>query len=285
MSGFSETTAVTALGDGRYACNFSAAWSTLAGINGGILMATLVRAIEAEVGEGRGLRSLQCQFMRPPKAGDAEITIEVMRSGARATNLRLRIEQGGKTMLEGLAACFTPGLRELATWSRNAPAVEVPGDDPPVFTDPRRPSTADHVIYTPRIGPPPFSGTLPGPGEPARTGGWLELRDPQPVDVALLAFFSDAWWPAALGPLDIVAFNPTIDITFDVRTTLPPGGLPHQPLLLEALTRASLEGLCDEDAWVYAADGTLLAHSRQLAITMTPDDRPMVTHEDHSALE
>jgi Thioesterase-like superfamily len=147
------------------------------------------------------------------------------------------------------------------------------------------PSIAERVTYTPRIGPAPLSGTPLAPGEPARTGGWLELKDPHPIDVAVLAFFVDAWWPAALGPIDVMAFNPTIDLTFNVRTALPPGGLAPQPLLLDVVTQASLEGLCDEDVRLFTADGVLLAQARQLAITLTPDDRPMVTKTDQAALQ
>ncbi len=285
MSAFATATAATPLGHGRYGCSLDAGWSALAGINGGILMAILVRAIETETGPDRSLRSLQCQFMRPPKAGDAEVVIETIRSGARATNLRVRLEQGGKVMLEALAVSFSSGLRELARWSPPAPQVAPPEADLPVFSDPRLPSVAERVTYTPRIGPAPISGTPLEPGEPARTGGWLELKDPQPIDLPLLAFYADAWWPAALGPLTEMAFNPTIDMTLDIRTALPAAGLPHQPILLDSRTQASLEGLCDEDVCLFTADGVLLAQSRQLAITLTPADRPMVTRTDHSALQ
>ena len=284
MSEFAAATAVTPLGGGRYGCVLDAGWSALAGINGGILMAIIVRAIEAEVGAERGLRSLQCQFMRPPKAAPAEIVIETLRSGARATNLRVRLEQNGRVMLEALATCFAGGLREIARWSPPMPEVAPPGASALELGDPRMPSIADRVGYTPLIGPAPMSGTPLEPGEPARTGGWLELKDPHPIDVAVLAFFVDAWWPAALGPIDVMAFNPTIDLSFHVRTALPPEGLPPQPLLLDVVTQASLEGLCDEDTRLFTADGVLLAQSRQLAITLTPDDRPPVTKDDHSAI-
>ncbi|MBO9532882.1 MAG: thioesterase family protein [Solirubrobacteraceae bacterium] len=285
-SDFAAATAVTALGDGRYGCFLDARWSALAGINGGILNAILIRAAEAEVGEGRSLRSLHVQFMRPPKATDAEVHVEVLRSGGRATNLRLSLHQGGRLILEALATCMTGGLRELARWSPTPPSVPSATDtQSPTMEDPRMPAIADRLTYGPRIGPPPLSGTPLEPGAPARTGGWLQLHGDQRIDAATLAFFADAWWPAALGPIDVLAFNPTVDLTFHLRTSLPPGGLDPQPILLDVRTEASLEGLVDEDARLYTADGTLLATSRQLAITLTPDDRPPVTRDNHALID
>ncbi len=90
---------------------------------------------------------------------------------------------------------------------------------------------------------------------------------------------------AALGPIETLAFNPTIDLTFHLRAALPPEGLDPQPILLDVRTATSMEGLVEEDALLYAADGTLLAQSRQLAITLTPEDRPPVTKHDHELID
>jgi acyl-CoA thioesterase len=284
-SAFARTTAVTPLGDGRYGCDLDAGWAAIAGINGGILVAIVARAIEAEVDSERQLRSLHVQFQRPPKARPAQVTVEQIRTGARATNVRVRMEQDGKTIVEALGTCFTGGLHDVATWTPPLPAVPAAADGTDASSDPRMPSLADHVDYRAVIGPPPFSGTPLEPGEPARTGGWVRLKDPHRIDIPALAFFVDSWWPAALGPIDTVAFNPTIDLTLHIRTALPADGLDPQPVLVEALTQANLEGLCDEDVRVFSADGTLLAQARQLAITLSPDDRPMVTRADHTAID
>lgn len=283
---FALATAVTPLGDGRYGCHLDARWSALAGINGGVLLAILVRAVTAEVGEERGLRTLQVQFLRPPKATDAEVRVEVLRAGARATNARVQLLQGDRLILEGLATCMAGGLRELARWQPRPPQV-APADDArsPVMDDPRMPAIADRLTYIPRIGPPPLSGTPLAAGAPARTGGYLQLKGEQRVDAAALALFCDAWWPAALGPIDTMAFNPTIDLTFHLRASLPPEGLDPQPILLDVRTNASMEGLVEEDALLYAADGTLLAQSRQLAITLTPEDRPPVTRDNQQLID
>jgi acyl-coenzyme A thioesterase PaaI-like protein len=283
LTEFGRATAVTPLGEGRYGCTLDPDWSTVVGVNGGVLTAILIHAIEAEIGTDRQIRSLTTHFMRPPKPGEATITLEILRTGRRATNLRARLEQDGKLMLESIAVCFTGGLRELITWSPPMPVVDPPERDLPEIEDPRKPPIADRVRFHPRIGPPPLSGTPLEPGEPARTGGWLEFTDAQRVTPAVLGFMVDAWWPAAIGPIQDLSFNPTIDLTFHQRTALPPEGLPAQPLLLDITTIASLEGLVDEDVRLFSADGALLAQARQLAITLTPEDRPLITTAEPKA--
>ena len=58
---------------------------------------------------------------------------------------------------------------------------------------------------------------------------------------------------------------PTIDITIHFRSAL--GPRPAGELVLaRSRTRLVHEGFFEEDAEVWAADGTLLAHSRQLAL-------------------
>ncbi|MBJ7470149.1 MAG: thioesterase family protein [Solirubrobacteraceae bacterium] len=274
QTAFQRTTAVTALGGGRYACAFDHGWSTAAGINGGILMATMVRALQAEIAADRHPRSLQVQFMRPPAAGPAEIQIELIRQGARATNARVRVTQGDKLMVEGLATSFSNDLDVIAEWAPHPPQVPEPGEMPPRLVDPRMPPVGDHLAYRPAIGPFPFTGEALVPGEPARTGGWLELRESSPVDLALVAFYIDAWWPAALGPITEMSMNPTVELSLHFRTALPPEGLPHQPLLLDVRTDASLQGLADEHARLFTADGTLLADAVQLAITRRAPQQP-----------
>ncbi len=98
---------------------------------------------------------------------------------------------------------MTGGLRELARWSPPAPEIAPPDAPVPggVIDDPRMPAIAERLRTTPRIGPAPLSPHPAGGGRArARTGGWLQFKGDQPVDAAALAFFCDAWWPAAHRP-------------------------------------------------------------------------------------
>jgi hypothetical protein len=86
------------------------------------------------------------------------------------------------------------------------------------------------------------------------------------LDTALVALFTDAWWPPALEPLSEPAGAPTIDLTIHFRADLPRDGLADQPVLGRYVSNAAAGGMVEEDGVIWAADGTVLAQSRQLAL-------------------
>ena len=113
----------------------------------------------------------------------------------------------------------------------------------------------------PALGSRPFTGA-----DEALTGGWMRLAEPRPLDAVAVAFYADAWWPAALPRLEAPALAPTIDLTVHFRTTLPPSSEPHDFLLGAFRSRAAREGFFEEDGELWSRDGVLIAQSRQLAL-------------------
>ena len=101
-------------------------------------------------------------------------------------------------------------------------------------------------------------------------GGWLGLAEPRPIDALSLAFFSDALIPAPFMRLREPAAVPTIDLTVHFRARMPREPAPDPRELCLARTQTDLvhDGFFEEDGVIWAADGTLLAQSRQLAIVM-----------------
>jgi acyl-CoA thioesterase len=267
---FDRAIAVQALGGGRYGAVVDPGWGAPMGPNGGYLAAIAVRALEAELdpaGERR-LRSLTCHFLRRPAEAGIELRVEAVRSGRRLTFGRLSGFQEGREVLTALAAFAVPGLPEVAAWAPAMPDAGPPpaADDDWAAWDDRMPALMQRVRIAPRIGGALFSGRELVPGEAPGTGGWIELAEPRGVDSALVALCTDVWWPPALEPLTDPAGAPTVDLTIHFRADLPPKGLPDQPLLGRFCTSAAAGGFIEEDGVVFAADGTLLAHSRQLAL-------------------
>jgi acyl-CoA thioesterase len=287
---FELATAVEPLAGGRFRASVDATWSAPIGPNGGYIAAILVRAIVGHVdpaGERR-LRSLTLHYLRPPQHGEIEIEVETVRSGRRFSTGRVRAFQGGKEIVAGLAALGAPGLPEAGHWAPLAPAVAPPPSRSAAEAPPReyRPESglwmdpsaspaeiAKHVLMAPCAGAIPFSGQQLAPGEAAEAGGWVALREPQPIDVAVVALAADIWWPPSFGPLTGPALAPTIDLTVHIRADIPPAGLPDQAILGFFRTRANVAGLIDEDGQMFLADGTLLAQSRQLAL-LAPIESP-----------
>ena len=100
----------------------------------------------------------------------------------------------------------------------------------------------------------------------AVTGGWMAPREPRPVDAALVVALADAWVPAPFVMTDGQPFAaPTIDLTVHIRAALP---RPPEPVLGEFRSRLARDGFFEEDGRLWAPDGTLIAHSRQLALAL-----------------
>jgi hypothetical protein len=128
------------------------------------------------------------------------------------------------------------------------------------------PKLMQRVRLAPRIGTGIFSGRELEPGEAPVAGGWIELAQPRGLDTALVALYTDVWWPPSLEPLSDPAGAPTIDLTIHFRADLPRGGIAGQPVLGSWISNAATGGMVEEDGAVWTADGTLLAQSRQLAL-------------------
>ena len=88
------------------------------------------------------------------------------------------------------------------------------------------------MLLSPRFGGMLFSGTPADPQRGTENGGWIMTREPRAIDAAWLCFMVDALWPSVLQPLSSPAIAPTLDLTTHFRVSLPPEGLPDQPLLV-----------------------------------------------------
>ena len=281
---FDDATAVTALGEGRFSADVDLGWAAPTAANGGYLAAIVVRAIaaHADPAGARRLRSLTLHYLRPAGAGPLELTVETIRDGRRIANVRVDATQGDKPVLTALAALAVPGLPAAGTWMPDPPRVApAPPREAPrleghlwrrdddahwlqVFEG--APAISHRVQLAPRFGGIPFSGRAPAAGEPAQAGGWITLPQPHAVDAAYVALCSDVWWPPGFEPLDRPAVAPTIDLTIHFRADIPPAGLPDQAVLGWYRSSTARDGLVEEDGLLFLGDGTLLAHSRQLAL-------------------
>ncbi len=103
-------------------------------------------------------------------------------------------------------------------------------------------------------------------------GAWLGLAEARPIDALALAFFSDALIPAPFMRTAAPSPAPTIDLTIHFRIPLPRVPEPDPQELCFVRIKAGVihEGFFEEDGVIWAADGTVLAQSRQLAILMAP---------------
>jgi acyl-CoA thioesterase len=248
-------------------------WRAGRGPHGGYLAAMLLRALVESVADAeRAPRSLTIHYARAPEPGPVQITTTIERPGRSLSTLSARMHQGEKLIALALAAFSVPwGGPEISD-------VRMPAVEPP---DPSRegvkliehggPEFARQIVLQPRMPGIPLSG-----GEqPMEILTWIGLIDPRPLDALSLAFYSDALIPAPYMRLAEAVAVPTVDLTVHFHTHDAQRHEPDPRALCLARTSTELvhEGFFVEDGMIWAADGTLLARSRQLAIVIPFSDR------------
>lgn len=240
-------------------------WWVARGPNGGYVAAVMLRAMEA-VAAGRTPRSLTVQYARAPREGEAEVEVRTVRAGKSVTFLSATMEQDGETMLSALGVFGGEREGRLNFAGRAARIPDADGSGEMVRLEPDTPGVPAVIAnfeMALAIGEQPFSRS----GGEARTGGWIRPAEPRLVDAALATAILDVWFPAPFVKLDRPAAAPTLDFTVHYRTSLPlPEAREDDRYLIEVTTSESREGHFEEDARLWHPGGTLLAHSRQLAL-------------------
>jgi len=217
----------------------------------------------AEAGPGRAPRSLTVHFAAPAVAGAVEIKVREERRGRRLSTLSARLTQDGASMALALAA-LSEGREGPDFTDAAMPGVAPPEAIAATPPRPHQPSFADHFDYRYALGGRVFHG-----GDRAYSGGWMRLREPVPVDAAVIACLADAWMPALFTRVDFRAFAPTIDLTVHFRTELPLPELGPEDFVLGVFsTKRAESGFWEEDGELWTRDGRLVAQSRQLALVL-----------------
>lgn len=263
---FDSDTEIAMTAAGRYDCQISEKQWVVAGPNGGYLAAILTRAGEAHLDDkARQLRSLTVHYLRPPKAAAAQIEVTIEQKGRSVAFLRLKMIQKGKLILLATGAWATEreGFDFLG-W----PAPEV---DPPEacgeLTEVRAgPPIPIHRQWEIRSATP---GAMFGAGQPPDLNWWIRPPVHRPLDAAMLVAITDALPPPIfvtdVGPMAV----PTIDLTIHIRAML--NAVPWRPgdwVLARFATQYASGGFLEEDGALWTADGILIAHSRQLALSV-----------------
>jgi acyl-CoA thioesterase len=248
-------------------------WRAGRGPHGGYLAAMLLRALVASVAdEARAPRSLTIHYARAPEAGPVQISTVIERQGRSLSTLSARMHQGGELVAIALGALSVPwGGPEITD-------VQMPEVEP---QDPSRegvrliehggPEFAHHIVLQPRMD----GSVLAGAEQPMEIRGWIGLAEPRPIDALSLAFFSDALIPAPYMRMSEPVAVPTVDLTVHFRARMRPqaGADARELCLAQTKTELINDGFFVEDGVIWAADGTLLAQSRQLAIVIPMHQR------------
>jgi len=287
MTAFDEATAVRRRPDGHYDTQADPRFALIApggnggappAINGGILMATVLRAV-LDCSPLPHPVTMSANFLRVPHIGPAEVRVDWLRQGKTASVARAALVQEAGPVLDTTITTGTVPDPQAA----GGQAAAVPAErtaESLGWTGPRGhvPDISACVDLGKWPGAVAADGTSGYPGhvevllDPACTGwrggtpsglpemsGYVRLREDREPDALLLALAVDALPPVVFG-LGAMGWAPTVTLTWHMRAVPAPG-----PLQVSCRARHVSGGWFDEEAEVFDAAGRLVAQSRQLA--------------------
>jgi hypothetical protein len=259
-----------ALGDG---------WLIGGGVNGGLLLALLGRALSQELGSAGPQQTshpdplaISAYYLTPGTPGPAAVRTSVIRRGRGISTGQASLVQDDGTggEVERVRVLATYG--DLAAvdgdlWTTATPPV-LPPPDQCVSAAAAPPQFLKHASLLERLDlrlDPATTGWARG--KPSGNGvirGWLRMADHRVPDPPLLLLAVDALPPVAF-ELGLPGWTPTLELTAHVRARPAPGWL-----RVNLTTRTMSGGYLEEDAEVWDSQDRLVALSRQLARASSP---------------
>jgi acyl-CoA thioesterase len=245
--------------DATYTWSVPDGWQQGRGAFGGLVLAALIRAFEAEAhADEQPLRAVNATLCGPVLAEEAEIGVEMLRAGSNTSTLSARLTQADSVRAHATAMFGqrrvddgdwnnydTP---EIGDW-QEAGVAELPAPLAPTFTQ--------HIEFRPQTGF-PFTGATE-----REVSGWVRPRRPgERRDAAYLACCMDAYWPAAFAA--VTSPRPMATVTFAMEFPGTFDGLDlDAPLFFRSTCPVSRDGYMVEFRELFGADGRLLALNQQ----------------------
>ena len=260
---FDALTTPTPRGDGLFDIDVPDGWQQGRGAFGGLVLAYLVRAVEATLSDpSRVLRSLTGELVGPLQPGPATVRVEILRAGSGVTTTAARVIQGGEVQAHAVIASGAPRAP-----FEQAPVL--PRPTPPPWRDvpgtPMGPPAAP--VFTPHLelrldGPLPFTGVA------SDTRGWVRLRHPgADRGSAYLVALADSLWPSLLN--GISEPRPIATLAFSFQRVRGLDGLdPDAPLYYRGRVLAGSDGYAVEQRELWGEDGRLVALNEQTIVVI-----------------
>src|SRR3984885_3950606 len=137
---FSEVSAVTELAPGRFSAEIDPEWTIGAKPNGGYLLSMLARA-GTSTSVHDHVVAASAHFLHSPDPGSVLIETELLRGGRSASQIRARMEQGGKACVEALLTASSLAADTSPYWEAGLPERSRAGyeDCPPLGPHPPPP--------------------------------------------------------------------------------------------------------------------------------------------------
>jgi hypothetical protein len=261
MSDFAAASAVRPLSPDRFVTTVPDKWQQGRGAFGGLVLGTLLRAIEAsEPAPERATRTLTGDLCGPVLPGAAEIDVRTLRRGNNQSNLAATLAQNGAVLATASVVLSPPRSGARARYAPPPPPSLPPWRDLPLLEigPPFGPVFAQNYEY--RSSTPPFAH-----GEPL-IDGYIRERVPlERLDAPALIGRLDAWWPT-LFALD-GAPRPVATISFAAEILVDPATLPpEEPLRHRARMAALHDGFFVELRELWQGERVVALNQQTFAI-------------------
>jgi acyl-coenzyme A thioesterase PaaI-like protein len=258
---FSTVSAVTQVEPGRFTAEVDPEWTIAGKPNGGYLLSMLGRAATATT-EHDHVVAASAHYLHSPDPGPVLIETEVLRAGRSASQLRARMEQGGKGCVEALFTATHLAGDTTPHWDGGLPERSQSRfeDCPrlvPSLPNGNRVAIMEQIDV--RLDAESRGFTSGRPSGRGELRGWLALPNAEPFDPNALLFAVDAFPPATFD-IEFSGWVPTLELSAYVRALPVPGPV-------RVLQRAQLidSGRVDESCFVWDLSGRLVAQGTQLA--------------------
>ncbi|HEX6837622.1 MAG TPA: thioesterase family protein [Polyangia bacterium] len=256
---FVDASAVTLLSPNLYRAVLPDGWQQGRGAFGGLVLGTLLRAIEAAA-PGRPTRTLAGDICGPVMPGPADLRVVELRRGSNQSNLAAMLTQGEAVLATATAVLSGPRAVAAPPFAPAPPPPAAPWRDvPPIGRDSRiTPAFAQHYDY--RSSTPAFSR-----GEPI-IDGFIREREPlAELDAPALVGRLDAWWPTLFsldgGP------RPCATVSFVAEILVDPATLSAtEPLRYRAHLAALHEGFFVELRELWHGERVVALNQQTFAI-------------------
>ena len=253
--------AVTPAGDGLWEATVSSRWSIDGVPNGGFLMALGLEAAGREIPHPDPL-SMNSHFLGRTMPGKAEIRTRVIKQGRSLSVGAVDLVQNGRVTVTSLVT-----WGDLAGFAGpSGPLLSPPGIPGETSARPDSQMGEDTTFTTQFDYRMPAAIAMGASGQPtgrAEAFGRMRFLDGRPPDLFSMPLITDGF-PPAVFQLGHYGWAPTLEMTVHFRARPQPGWL-----TVSVNTRHLLNGTFEEDCYVWDSTGTLVAMSRQLALTLS----------------
>jgi acyl-CoA thioesterase len=268
MANFTDATTVDATdADNAFAANLDPEWTVNGRPHGGYLLAVMGRAALRATPEHPHPLSASAVYAVSPEVGPATVTVELLREGRLASQVRTRLVQKDRACVETLFTMgrLDPNLEER--WVDTPPPEVMPLEECRV-TPIAPPESGVRVAMLEMIEQRIEKASYTGRGRSDGSGdlrGWLSFADGTDFDPLSLLYVSDSFPPATF-TIGSVGWVPTLELTVYVRALPAPG-----PLRVRQRSRVLSGSLVDQVCEAWDSRGRVVVQATQLAAVRMKD--------------